>query len=299
MSDTIKRTILFYSMNIKNGNKKIDPIDHILRIAQSPLSKAGRYYEMSDGKKIRFDLYNDSFPLKIVLGYTRGSDFPLVDNEGNIEPLTLPEKAGLFDPTHLVIFQNGIVGIEYNSKGPRPQTLRYFLEKKIPRSEYSEIKMLQIINPDISSTLSRIGEIKAFEIAIRRNNSDYLKDLNEPLKYAMESLQTISDDVEEITVILKHKKYSKEPITLPFLKQISNWLGRAEVIDNLEDCKITAFDEELKTTRDFDLLNSVIFTKRDIIKMDNVYKSVDSDAMFQAIFDSYEGSQDTINKIIT
>lgn len=299
MPDTIKRTILFYYLKISNGNEQINPISHISRIGHLPLSDDGRYYKMKDGKKLRFDLKNESYPIKLILGYTRKTDFPLVDNEGNIEPLSLPEKAGLFDPTHFVLFHNGIIGIEYNSKGPRPQTLRYFLEQKISKSEYTEIKMTQLINSDISSDLSRMREIKAFELSVRRNNQDYVEELNEPLKYALDSLQDISDDIEEIVVILRNKKYSKKPISIPFISNISNWLKREDVIDNVDECKIKAFDEEINETRDFDLLNSVIFTKKEIVKMDDVYRSVDDHAMFQAIIDSYDQSRDEILQNIT
>lgn len=299
MSDTIKRTILFYKLKMTNGRSIIDPLEHIIRIGQLPLTNEGRYYKMKDGKRIRLDSISDTYPLKFVLGYTRKSDYPLVEtDDGDIGPLSLSINAGLFEPTHFVLFKNGIVGIEYNSKGPRPQTFRYFLEQKISKDLYSEIKLVKIFNHDLAQTLSRMGEVKAFEITINRDNSAYLEELNGTLSESMDKLKEISDDIQEITVIFKNKKYSKEPITLPFWTKILSWMNKSEVISNIENCKITAFDAELNETRDFDLMNTAIYTKREVIKMDEINKAVDQNAMFEAIIDSFNSSVDELRKVV-
>ena len=53
----------------------------------------------------------------------RRSGLPQVEHAGQIIPPTVLTGQGLVDLTHLVLFDDGIVGMEFNFRRPRPRSL--------------------------------------------------------------------------------------------------------------------------------------------------------------------------------
>lgn len=56
---------------------------------------------------------------------------PLVEEAGGLNGLNLTTNQGLYEPIHLQVFANNIIGVEFNFYGPRPSRLGSYLRQAI------------------------------------------------------------------------------------------------------------------------------------------------------------------------
>ncbi len=297
MPETIERKIYFYKMEIKKDSNLIQSVPIFSAINQMPFDENGRYFELSNGNLWSTYIDSTNFPLKARIGTIRKKGLPMMERQGQTSPLTIPPDAGLFEPMHFVVFQNNVVGFEYNFYGPRPGSLKSYLLNRVP-DLVDEIELIPLMRRDVHALLSRIGEIKRFNLRIHRDMEQYLEELDENLPDALSALKQTSD-AEYIEIVLRSKRWSRQGINISFLSKLASWLSRSDVRAGVDALKIRARDEITNSIEEFDLLQEYLLSTKQVVKQDDVHRSVSTNAMYASIREAYRELSSEINRIIT
>jgi len=295
MPDTVDRKIYFYKMKIKKNGRYIRPEPIFSTIKQMPFSENGRYLKLSDGNM--WSMYVDSInlPLKARIGTIRKKGLPMIERRGQTKPLTIPPDAGLYEPMHFIIFPDNIVGFEYNFYGPRPGSLRLYLQRKVS-SLVDEVELIPLMRRDVYTLLSKIEEIKLFRLKIHRNMEELLRELDDNLPDAIKALKRTTD-AEYIEIVLRPERRSRHGINIQFFKRLGKWLSKPEVRDAVETLKIRARNKITHTIEDFDLLQEYLLSVKQVVKQDDIHRSVNTNAMYAAIQEAYTELKDEIDRI--
>jgi len=293
---SIKRKIYFSRIVFKNGENQVNPVDVFTRINSLSYNNDGRYLTLEDGNIWSMFIDSSSMPLKIRMGTIRKKGLPLVEKRGETSLLELPVDSGLYEPMHFMIFPNNIVAFEYNFYGPRINNLQHYVRRKA-QGIVDSVDIFPLMTRDVSETISKIGEIKLFRIGVHRDMEAYLAELDESLPAALEALKRTSD-ANYIEIILRQEKYSRENIALNFLNKLASWLPRAEVQDGVDAMKVKAINNITNRTQVFDLLQEFLLSEKQVVKIDEIHRSVDSGAMYSAIIGAHSEQQNEINRII-
>jgi hypothetical protein len=77
---------------------------------------------------------------KIRFANVRRNALPQAEADGELTDLPLADHAGICEVSHLAIFPDGIVGIEFNFYGPRPSRLAPYLRRSATAAQSSSLK---------------------------------------------------------------------------------------------------------------------------------------------------------------
>lgn len=292
MVETIQRTIHFYRITLKNNGVDVD-IPSVFSVIDSyPIGSDERYYHLNDGNKLSMYVDSQVIPIKARLGTKRVKGLPSIERRGVTSLLDMPDDAGLYEPIHFMIFDQNILVAESNFYGPRITTLRTYLSAKLS-DQVDEIKLVPIMNSDFMDIISNVGDVRKFRLKIHRNAVRYLEELNDSLFSAFNSAKEVSD-CEDIEIIFSARRRSRNTIQIPSFEEIRNWLSNPEVKENIEELKIKAIDTMTEETREFDLLQEYVIAKRDVVRIDDLHKSVSSEDMYRVIQESYHDLRPTL-----
>jgi hypothetical protein len=232
-------------VRFKNNGKCVDPTIVFKHIEDLPFDDSGRYQKLDDTKGLSMHIDSYVSPLKFRLGTRRLGDLPFQENQGKISGVTLPKDHVLFEPSHFMIdidnvsFENNIMAFEFNFFGPRiGKFIPYLSEKTFPFID--QVELLHLMNTDFEVKIKKIGEIRKLVIGIQRNNGELLKELDESLSDATRVLENLSDS-EFIEIIIRHKKRSKKPIKIPFIKDVEKlrtFFSQPNVIGNVDTFRV-------------------------------------------------------------
>lgn len=296
MADKIQRNIYFYKFTLMNEDTIVEPLDVFSYINSLPFDINGRYFSADDGNMLSMYVDTQSMPLKLRFGTTRRSGLPSLERRGETSPLDIPEDSGLYEPTHMIIFPDGVIGAEFNYYGPRPTRLRPYLPSKAP-DLVDEVELVPLIKRDIYEQFRKLGEIKVLDLAIQRDQAALLAELDDNLPDAMEILGNISD-AEVLGLYLRPPAHSKKTINVPFISRLPGWLQRPEVRESIHKLKIRGTNIDTGKIEFFDLLQDYILSKKDVIKQDDTHRSVNTEAMYGAIREAHNNLRSEIHKII-
>ena len=82
------------------------------------------------------------------------------------------------------------------------------------------------------------------------------------------------------------------------LNRLYSWIMRQDARALTETLKITAVDQITCRSREFDLLQQYIRSSKQVVKQDDLHRSVNSNAMYDAIIQSHTEMRAEINQIL-
>lgn len=296
MVETIKRTIHFYKITLKKEGEDIALSSIFSPINSYPIDSEERYYQLEDGNQLSMYISSQVVPIKAMIGTKRVTGLPSIEIRGVTSPLSIPDDAGLYEPTHFMIFDHNILASEFNFYGPRITSLRTYLYAKL-REIVDEIEILPLMNQEFTTIVSNVGNIRKFRLKIHRDGIQLTRDLDANLYSTFEAARNVSDS-EDIEITFSARKYSRDDIDIPFFRRLAGWLSTLGVKEQIETLKINAMDTITNEMKEFDLLEEFIVAKKDVVKVDDIHRSVSSDDMYRVIQESYNELRPTINRII-
>lgn len=205
----------------------------------------------------------ETIDLRFVV--SRKNELPYVEKEGVLEPLVdyLPSiKAGLAEVTHMVIFpEYKIVGSEYNFYGPRPSSITYYIENKVPYIKKVEMDLK--VNMDTLKYLRENPELSLFKLSLKPN----AKLISELMKG--ENLLQATDpsrNFDSIEIVMRRRISKRKPgFRIPI--SLDRWL-KALTTNEREDIK--SFVIKRKYDKDpIDLLSDRLVFTESLIPIEN------------------------------
>lgn len=295
MVDTLTRKIYFYKLELKKDNSTVNPESVFAYLSTLPFSEDGVYLPVSDGNMRSIYVDHHEYPIRCRLGTKRRNGLPLLEQEGETEPLLLPNGSGLYEPMHFVIFDNNIVGFEFNVYAPRPSGLKTYLQAKC-QALVNEVELIPLVRTDFYQQLARMGEVRHFVLRVHRDAAIQMQDLNHSLYTAFGSLIDLTDS-ETIEVTLKRRR-SRGCISLPFMDTLGNWLNRESVRAGVEAAKVYARDNISGEMREFDLLQEYIRSSKRVVTQDALHRCINTTEMYRAIVESHDELRREIDQIL-
>lgn len=294
MVEYVDKKISFYKLVLEQNGKPIDPIVVFSKIKSLNIKKGERYLRIKDGKFYSM-MFSDEekdlhFPMKIIFGLRKKKDLPCLEEGGETEPLDIADKA-LFEPTHIMLFNNNILGVEFNYQGPKSSGLKTYL-LKMAREHVDYVDVIQLVKPDFLDTLHSIGDIKLFNLYVHKNFGELFKQASPSIYHSLKSLNKIGD-TQEIGVHLRSSKHIKGYDW----KKIFN-VFKNEDVSAINKAELKAINTETNKLEPINLLDQYIISHKEVVKQDDKYKRVDSEQMFNAIKSSFLDNQSEIKGIV-
>ena len=209
-SQKISRKIYFYraltDLDEDGSPTPFDPTDALRHVNQLGFSAAGRYLDIGDTTLCCW-VHRTDPPQQFRLGHIRRTGLPLVEDRGQLADLQIPDDSGLVEVTHIVVFEDNIIGADFNFYGPRVGRLGQYLHAKC-RGLCGRVVFQPLLRRDVESALRRLGGIRLFHLKIRSSYAPNMARVNEDLAAAFESARR-AGDAEEVDLTLTPKRYSR------------------------------------------------------------------------------------------
>ncbi len=145
---------------------------------------------------------------RLVLGGIRHTGLPHVEKVGQTRPLNIDDDEGLVENTHIVFFEHGIVGVEFNFYGPRVRQLSTLLAAKFPTAGI--VNFNAIANRDAQAKLTHLEDVRLLEMQIHRNYTDTLKSATQGYIFDTMDALGASADAPVVTVRLGSEPRSRK-----------------------------------------------------------------------------------------
>lgn len=296
----IDREIRFYRIDCgekSNGEPKVfNPKPTFEYISKLDFVDGKNYCE-DEGKLLACWVSSFENPCKIVLANIRRTDLPLIEYRGELSPLEIPDKAGLSEQTHIVFFENNIVGCDINYFGPRISRLSFYLAQKATGRAPEYIAFNPILRRDVYQQLKKFESIKMLQFKIRSPYIETIANVDDSLRDALiAALKAGGNDDIDIEMILQTTRNSKEPLPQKLLEGIKKLLKKPDIQYDFKTLKVKGHNSEQLKMVELDLLSDKLVIKKEIAKINPKSKGVSSTSAFKAIISAYEEIKDEIEK---
>ena len=296
MPNEIPRIINFFHVRFTHRDVPTNIEQLFTYIHGSPYAENGRFYQVGEENFLSTVIDSTSNPIKFRFGITRKGGLPLIEENGPPIPLQLAENAGLYESIHVVIFDHGIVGAEYNHFGPRLPKLHEYLSSKFP-DLVDNVEVAPIIKPGIDAEIARMGGVKMFRLKLNKDIISLARNLDSNIFDAFNSMKAIHNQIEDVEIILRAKP--RHSFNLDNIKRrIPDWLDNSDVQSGIEQFKMAAIDNEIGGSRTFDLLQNYIRSDKRVVQLDPRYRCVNTDSMYSKIIESYNELRSDIDRIM-
>jgi hypothetical protein len=287
---SIEREIYFFRIDAGNdaSGKPIsfDPVPTLEYIDnlqwQGPKS---RYYQ--DDKKIT-GCWIDSkkMPCKLRLGTIRRTDFPSVEELGEISPLELSENSGLLDQTHIVFLGDDIVGCDYNFYGPRITRLAYYFSDKAVGIAPPILNLTPLLRKDIYNQLQQFKSLRLFHLRIRPPFAEVIKESNDSLDDSFKAAVK-AGNADDVELILRASNQNIDGLSMNLISTAIHILRHPSSQFDTKTFKITGFNKEKQENVTLDLLSDKLVVKKSVLKADRRSRGVNNIAAYNAIISAY------------
>ena len=282
----IKRKIHFYTIaaNPPDGNDRAERVD-VERLLQEMAAIKDNpeeiFVSITEEEELAFWINKDSFPIQLKFGVIRRKDFPLMLNSLNLEELQL-DGDGLVEISHMVFWDNGIVGVEYNHRGPKVRKFQDYILQKFS----THIFFQQIVNRNIDQVLSEFKGLSSIKIGLRASMLDSFVGEDANLVQALDNFKNLSE-----AEIIEFNLKNNDCISERFVRIFRSLVGT----NNSAALTNARIEGELREggRREHNLLNDLLFYTVQAVRISHS-KAVDSQDMFNKIQTVYNDNEDRL-----
>jgi len=196
LSRDSQRTIQFFRLYTRA--EEAVAIDQLLPATicaeVAALSDQERFMDNGDGTEVvcwPAEPYADN---RLVLEKFRVTDLPTTrTRQGERGIIPIQEDQGLGEATHVLFFENNVVGVDFNASGPHPTRLRDYLQNRFPNT-YRSLAMRAIIDRDTQGRVRAIEHVTGLEVQMSSHTLDALR--GDPGNYldVLKSAQAVAGD---------------------------------------------------------------------------------------------------------
>jgi hypothetical protein len=289
MSNSVERTIHFFAASPKRQDRSLSHIDlgsALKAVEALPFSNEGRYLELGDGNTLcMWPERARGLPPAARLARIRKRDLPQVEDKGVLSALDIPRSSGLAEQIHFMVFENGIVGCEFNFYGPRPVRVAEYLTTKAPAG--GDFYLAPLLRKDVTDQLTALVEIRTLHIKTKASYSGTLKKMDEDLGTALETLAQ-RGHADVIEVVLRAGRSRKKPALkrnlLAFARKVSD---RDDARTEMARFVVRGESGETGRVEEVDVLSDFLIAKKWIATVDDKTRAVSSPSAYAAIYEAY------------
>lgn len=228
----------------------------------------------------------------------RRADLPEVELAGQFDYLNIDERAGLADKSHVVFFEDNVIGADFNSRAPRMTALARYLIKK---ADSPNLAIEYLVARDVLQRLDNLESIHLLDLRVTDPQLSSLS--NTPFFGSFQAMMS-QFGAYDVEVILRKKGRTSED--LKGLKGILKRLARSA--NRRQEGAGEASPEKLRvhgrTTagdelEELDLLNSRLHAVESIQRIQTRSRVLDSLDSYRAIEAAYKEMRDEIKSAVS
>lgn len=295
----ISRKIHFYraftNMDEDGNPTLFDSAIALRHIDQLEFSPEGRYLDIGDTTLCCWVRRAD-FPQKFRFGHIRRTGLPLVEKRGgHLDDLEIPDDSGLVEVIHVVMFEGGIVGADFNFYGPRVGRLGQYLNTKC-RGLCDPVAFEPLLRLDVMAALRRLRTIRLFRLKIRSSFAPNIVAVSEDLASVFEAASRVGE-AEEVDLVLTPRKHSRGGKLSDGLSRIAQRLaGDPDLPEAASIFKVGGFRTDTGEPEEVDILRDLLVAEEQIMRHTERGRSLDERSAYEAIMKAYAGLESELSK---
>lgn len=292
---TVERKIYFYRIDLgmeDDGTPTpFRPTTALNTLNTLDFTEQGRYLQLSGGNALSCWVDSTRSPQRMRLATIRRTGLPHLEEGGELSPLEISERTGLYEPIHIVFFPKNIVAAEFNFYGPRASRLGQYLIAKANAPAATTVAPL--LRRDIMEQLRRLQDVRIFDLKVHASYTETLSQLNDDLGSAFEAAARVGD-AQEIHLVLQPQAYSRNSLSQRLLGIVRRLAGESHLRENATRFHIKGFDEGTGKVEEVDVLRDQLIAKRRMVRLADRTRAIDPDSAYASIQEAYEELKDDL-----
>lgn len=296
---TVERRVFFYRVNLGQDNAgrpvRFNAAAAMQHIDGLPYAPAGRYVAGPDNTSLCAWIDNGRQQPCMRLGTIRRGGFPQVERSGVLSDLTLTADAGLAEVTHLAFFPQNILGAVFNFYGPRPTRLAsYLLGTRVPGIP-PDITIEPLLRQDVLNQFNRLGNLRLFDLKIRRSYADTVATADESLGAAFQAAAA-AGEADLVQVVLRTNRRRTSHLAQHLATAARRLLRRHDLREEAERFVVAGVDTQTERVVEVDLLSDKLVSVKRIVSQGGRSKALDADSAYEAITTAHQELRDELHR---
>jgi hypothetical protein len=284
-----ERSIYFYRADaglLTSGKPVALDLKPVLeRVGDLACADGQRYLAQDDGNVLC--AWVDSIDhQRMRLATIRRSGLPLIEQGGNLNGLDLTADQGLYEPIHVQIFENNIIGVEFNFYGPRPSRLSSYLRRVTGNNLCPTFTLNPLLRQDVVAQLNRLQAIRVLELAIRPSYASTVRQADRDLGSAFQAASRVGTP-QLVTLRLSPEPHGRNWLGQRVLTAARTLAGRGDMRENTKTFKVNGLDEQTARIEEVDVLRDQLVASKRIVRLDVRSRAVEDGAAYTAISQAY------------
>ena len=285
----VKRNIYFYRAHVgTDGSGEPLPFDltpALRNINSLPFLPTGRYLDDGDSRLCCWVDRADP-EQRFRLGQIRRSDLPLVENQGNLQDLAIPQDSGLAEAIHVVLFQDNIVGSDFNFYGPRLSRLSHYLSAKAS-PWCPDVTFEPLLRQDVEDQLDRLQDIRLFHLKIRASYATIVAEADSDLGAAFGAAAR-AGSAQQLEIVLRPEKYSRDSLSRRMLDTVRRLIRRPDLRTEASKFQIKGVRSDTNAVEIVDVLRDQLITSKAIMRQSERGRALNKWAAYGAIEEAFD-----------
>lgn len=302
----IKRKIYFYGIGARENRSRLDgsKLKSLLSTVRKLLAKkkhsAVSKFEPAQGATdVIGHVYDSVFPCFGEIAYVRNSALPAVRNKvtAKIKPLKLGKNEDVYEPSHFLLTDDGILGLEYNFHAPRAGTLERHLNEILALhkpTKGTKLKVMPITKHTGLDPLGNIGNVRSFKVKVATNWAKLIAKRDSSMRDLFASAHLT--DGQYITVILdggRKKQASLGDDARSLIEKVYHAAGGDYKNLRTLEVKGRTLDGRLDV---LDLIEEHVMSEEDAITVEGNTKLISKASIRKALGNAYLKRKDELSQ---
>lgn len=286
-SNTVERKVYFYRARLEQADDAFTVSPFNSRATCDAVSRlqfvsGDRYLRFNDGDSLAVWPKQTSTRSRLIIGSLRSSGLPELEQDGQFKKLEVSDTEKIAEKTHVVFFENNIVGVEFNYYGPRVSRLSHYLRAK----GMAKVEFDPLLNRDVQDQLKHLQDVRVLDLRLRRDGLDLLREGQESLPAALRGLSE-KVDAPVVELILRQPPRSRKAFGSAMLDFVKTLAGMPQTREAAGLFRVKGMDDRTKRVSEFDLLEDKFVSRRTVPKEGTKHRVINSDSMFSEIESAY------------
>jgi hypothetical protein len=192
----------------------------------------------------------------------------------------------LADQTHIIFFDDNIVGADFNYYGPRISRLSEYLIKKAPEFFPPFIYFEPLLRQDLLKQLDKLKDIRLFSIKLHSSYADVLKQADQNLGDAFEAAAKVGQAMD-MEIVLRPARHSKVYLSDNLLVLAKRLVKDGKLRGTGARFIVRGTKAGSTHVEQLDLLNDKLISQKRIVCLNSRSRELDPASAFLAIEEAY------------
>ena len=275
MAETIDRLIQFFRVrNLVGQHDDIifhDTWDALESALQVPLrdSDPVRYLDIGGGDALA--VFEIPFPFgeeqrAVRFCRLRSSAIPEIERRDAFQGLPMQDDANLAEPIHIVVFDNGVVGADFNRDGPRTSQLRHYLLNRAG-DEFPPLSFEPLVRGDVHGLLDDLDDLRFMRFEVHPDYARVVSQFDGGLTDAVRAQRNVLVQRPVAIIEARMRTRREREGALNVAKTgILAMIDRPDFFDYVSTLKFKGKNGYTGRSEEIDILGDRIVTRRAFVK---------------------------------